>query len=280
MQKWISQLFLTSFIFLFSLSCFSWNAVGHMLVANIAYQNLKPNVKNKVDNLVSYIQKEYPNMKSFVYISTWPDAIRSQKIDMFSRWHYIDIPFSDDGTPIKNTIDTDNAVWAVTTMQQVITNNDANNFERARFLAFLVHIVGDLHQPLHAVSRISAQHPDGDQGGNLFHVRYHNQEVKLHHLWDIGVGDFDVDSNMNTINAMTETITAQYPENMFGKKIHDVNPQMWANESLENAKKYVYDTAENQSVTTEYVETGKKFSEQQVALAGYRLANLLNEMLG
>lgn len=263
-----------------SFSAYSWNSVGHMVVANIAYQHLKPNVQKKVDNLTSFLHKEYPEMESFVHISYWADAIRSQKIDTYTHWHYIDIPFSADGTELKNTIDTDNAVWAVNAIEQVVKNDRANNYERARFLAFLVHIVADLHQPLHTTTRITAAHPDGDRGGNLFHVRFHGDNVSLHKVWDEGVGEFNTSDKIDNINTLSATITKMYPENSFGNKAKDVDPDHWSKEGFEIAKKYVYNTAEDQPVSTAYIENGRKTSEQQAALAGYRLANLLNTLLG
>ena len=102
----------------------------------------------------------------------WPDTLRGQKIELYTRWHYTNLAFSADGTPLKNTVDTDNAVWAINHLLPIIGNTKANRFERARSLAFLVHIVGDLHQPLHSITRISAAHPEGDHGGNLYFIKY------------------------------------------------------------------------------------------------------------
>lgn len=265
------------FLMVFSGSIFAWNSVGHMVVANIAYQHLKPNVQKKVDGLVGYLHQEYPDMQTFSQMSYWADSLRGQKIETFTHWHYIDIGFSVDGTPVKNITDSDNAVWAINNISQVVKNHDANNFERARFLAFLVHIVADIHQPLHTVARVSAAHPEGDKGGNLFSVKYQNQKMTLHHLWDIGVGEFDVAPS--SVTTLAATISNQYPEINFGKKSTDLNPENWAKEGSQTAKESVYNTQEDQPVSTGYIQNGKKVSDQQVALAGYRLAHLLNQLL-
>jgi len=259
---------------------FAWNAVGHMVVANIAYQHLKPDVREKVDTLVTYMQQQYPDMSAFVHISYWPDAIRYQKIETFTHWHYIDVAFSDDGTQLKNLIDSDNAVWALKNIEMVVNNEGANPYERVRFLSFLTHIVGDLHQPLHTVSRISAALPDGDRGGNDYYVFYNDTKVNLHHLWDIGVGEFDGDTSQSHINAITQSIISRYPESYFATQVNQLDPESWVKEGMNNAKQYVYDTPQNQTVTSEYIEKGKEVSEQQAALAGYRLAKILNKLLG
>src|SRR3990167_4434770 len=96
-------------------SAFAWYSLGHMAIAQIAYQNLKPDVRDKVNALLVYFNKEYPDT-SFLQMAAWPDKIRGQKIETFTHWHYIDNAFSPDGTPLKNLIDTDNAIWALGNM--------------------------------------------------------------------------------------------------------------------------------------------------------------------
>lgn len=267
----------------FPLSSFAWNALGHMLVAKIAYQELTPQVRDKVDDIVSYLHQEYPEMATFVNIAYWPDAIRGQKIETYTHWHYIDNAFTLDGTPLKNLVDTDNAVWAFTNIENVVQNNRANPHERARFLSFLVHITADLHQPLHTVSLISALHPDGDKGGNAYRVRVGKNDVdaiNLHKLWDEGLGEFSGSQNIADAATIAASITARYPKNSFdATQLNDLKPEDWAKEGMQNAKQYVYTTPENQVVSNEYIDAGKHISEQEIALAGYRLAALLNTLL-
>lgn len=259
---------------------FAWNALGHGVIANIAYTHLKPEVKNKVDNLVAYFHTEYPAMSTFPQAADWPDEVRAQRITTYTHWHYIDIPFSNDGTALKDVKDTDNAVWAINSIQDVVKNNKANPYEHARFLAFLAHIVGDLHQPLHTVTQFSHAHPDGDKGGNLYTVRYHGERRNLHYIWDQGLGAFAGDNSTEHVNELTDTLTAHYPETMFGDRVQDMNPEDWAKEGVENAKKYAYSTPAGQAPNEMYLENGQKIAEQQAALAGYRLAFMLNQLLG
>jgi hypothetical protein len=273
---------LALFVTLFPLQTFAWNAVGHMVVANIAYERLKPEVRAKVDKMTMDLAKEYPNITQFQQLAPWPDSLRSQRIETYTHWHYIDKAFSTDNTPLKDLNDSDNVVWALKQIIPVVGNNAVNPYERARFLAFLVHMTGDIHQPLHTTSRISAQHPNGDQGGNQFTVLAKGNHLRgnnLHSLWDGGVGVVDVDSTKENIEAVTRSITKHYPESYFGDKIHDLKPEDWANEGFEVATKVVYNTPENQAPNTNYIETGKQTAEQRLALAGYRLAELLNQAL-
>jgi hypothetical protein len=274
--------FILSFFFtLLPINSYSWNAMGHMVIANIAYNNLTPEARTKVDQLVGTLNKEYPEMSTFLHLAYWPDAIRSQRIETFTHWHYIDLPYSIDGTKVRDdVIDTDNAVWAINRIQVVVKNQRANPYDRARFLSFLTHIVGDLHQPLHTVTLFSAEHKNGDKGGNMYHVKYANKSMNLHSLWDSGVGSF-IDKGRTTDHAkeLALTIMQLYPASSFGERVNDLDAGSWSKEGLENAKKYVYTTPENQPPSTIYLTTGKQLSEQQAALAGYRLANLLNTLL-
>ena len=231
----VFQGFMLIILSVLAITSFAWNATGHMVIAEIAYQRLEPSVRDKVDRLVASLHEEYRYISSFQQLAYWPDMIRSQKIETYTHWHYIDIPFSTDGSVLKNIIDTDNAVWALQHIQKVVKNARANPYERARFLAFMIHIVGDLHQPLHTVSNITAAYPDGDQGGNLYFIRYNNKRVNLHKVWDEGVGVFQNASRFSDVNELVRNITTRYPENYFGERGANTNFDAWALEGMVNA---------------------------------------------
>jgi hypothetical protein len=270
------------FFLLFSaMQVYAWNAGGHMLVGEIAYQNLDAPVKAKVDKILGDLHKEYPYVQDIHEAAAWPDGLRSQKIEIFTHWHYVDTAFSSDGTPLKNITDTDNAVWALNKIMPIVQNNRANWSERSRFLAFLIHFVGDIHQPMHAASQISAQNPDGDKGGNLFSlgagIAKHGKN--LHGLWDSGLGEFQNKMDSDGVKAMAKQITTAYPKAFFTTRLDNLSPQDWANESFLIAKCDAYDTLPNQKPSEKYLAKNRELAKQQVALAGYRLASLLNRLL-
>lgn len=273
------KLFLISFIFLSS-PTFAWWDVGHKLVAKIAYSQLKPEVKTEVDKLVLVLAKDYPEITDFSDIAPWPDELRKQKIEAYTHWHYIDTPFSLDGTPITTAPDTDNADWAITQIEPVVKNANANPSERARFLAFLVHIVGDLHQPMHNVSLVSKNHPHGDDGGTLYTIldpKDASKTISIHSLWDSNNGELAGETHPD-IAKIYNTIISQYPESYFGNKVHDLSPQHWTEEGVLLSKDVVYTTNENETPNAAYMSLMNKTVYQQIALAGYRLANLLNTL--
>lgn len=261
------------------LTSFSWNALGHRVIANIAYQHVNQDVRDKIDKLVAYLHQEYPTMGTYDLLATWPDSIRGQRVYAYSHWHYIDIGMSTDGTPLKNMIDDDNAVWALNTIRSVISNEHANPYERARFLAFFTHIVGDLHQPLHTVTNFTAKRPNGDIGGNLFYVKYKGKRMSLHQLWDGGVGVLEGSNSATQVDIISAQISSEYPESYFGEKINDLDYNDWTDEGLSNAREYVYNTLENQELSNDYPVIGGLIAEKQIALAGYRLSEILNLIL-
>lgn len=275
-----AKYFLIPILYIFLISpctVFSWNATGHQIIAKIAYDHLRPSVRDKVDSLVDDMNQQYANMKSFLDLAVWPDLIRRQKIETYTHWHYVDMAFSTDGTPLKNLIDTDNALWAVKKISPIVKNNKANPYERSRFLAFYAHIVGDLHQPLHTVSYMASRFPDGDQGGNAYKVIYRNQKRNLHYVWDSGVGAFD--SSHADVEALANQLMTKYPESHFEGRENVLQPEVWVEEGMVNAKEYVYTTPCDGVVSEEYIQAGKVIAEQQVVLAGYRLAKLLNQVI-
>ncbi len=279
MKHSLKVIFCFAFTFFCPFVAYAWNAFGHMVVASIAYQRLTPDVREKIDYLVTFLRQEYPSMNSFLEISYWPDAIRMQKIEAYTHWHYIDNGFSNDGTPVNLVLDTDNAVWAINTIEPVVKNSRANPYERVRFLSLLTHIVGDLHQPLHTVTYVSANTPKGDMGGNLYFIRYHDEKINLHRLWDGGVGLLEKNPVPEEVNAAANLIISHYPENFFGKRVNDLKPEDWVREGMDLAKTSVYNTPENQTPSPDYIEANQKLAEQQMALAGYRLAKILNQLV-
>lgn len=148
------------------LNSYAWNAAGHKVVAQIAYDNLSPKAKDMCYKYLRSHRYNTPN-SSFVSASTWMDDIRWREVYWYDVMHYIDIPFSSDGTrlpPVEST----NAIKAIKQARAVLTSKKTTPSDKKLALRMLIHIAGDIHQPLHAVTHVSAQHPKGDLGGNLF----------------------------------------------------------------------------------------------------------------
>ncbi|WP_133135579.1 S1/P1 nuclease [Legionella rowbothamii] len=259
--------------FVCSFNTFAWWDSGHRLVALIAYNNLDSESQRKFNELTQTLRRDYPKAN----LATWPDAIRKNSIEAYTHWHYIDMAYSSDGSPTEVSVDTDNAVWALAQINHVLSNKDVPLSERARFTSFLVHITGDLHQPLHAISRSNKELPQGDQGGNLFWVkdpRHPESLITLHALWDSSFGLFK-DLSDEQIQRIAQEITNTYPRDYFSNQELNAPPQVWAQESYSLAKNWVYATIENEVPTLEYQQQSQELIKQRIALAGYRLTLLL-----
>lgn len=282
--SWFNSL--STFLFLsltFFLSpVFAWNETGHMLVAKIAYEKLKPAARTKVDRLVNYLHQEYDDINTFPQAAVWPDKLRwQQRLDVYTHWHYIDQPLvREGGNPNVNIIDSDNALWAIDKIRSFITNEKANPYERARFLALLVHIVSDIHQPLHTVALVTPTFPEGDHGGNDYIVSYRNKKTNLHKIWDDGVGGFELSFSADEAELVSQAnlISSRYPCSFFAERLRQSDVKQWIKEGLTIADTIVYSTPQNQPVSSAYVKKGNQVAEQQVALAGCRLANMLNQL--
>lgn len=112
-------------------------------------------------------------------------------MELWNDWHFIDKPYVEDGTfPTLNyTALTLNAINLVKTSVSVLsTNVNKTTAERALFARYLVHVIGDIHQPLHSVSLFNATFPKGDRGGNDIKVTLPNgtANFNLHAFWDAG----------------------------------------------------------------------------------------------
>lgn len=275
----IKLLFL--FLFLFPLQAFAWNAMGHRVIAQIAYDHLTPKAKARANQLIGYLANAYPYSSNFQTAAVWADSLRNDDVNAFNSWHFYDEGVSFDGTPVQPT-PTPNLVWAVNQCLIVLKSPNSNQFEKAFFLRFLMHLTGDATQPLHCADLYSKQFPHGDHGGNLFPI-INSQFQDLHPFWDDGLGLLSHNCQgypykSAQANCIANEIQTRYPESYFGANAQDFNPQDWVNQSHALAVNFAYKIQPNTAPSPAYIKQGQAIAEQQLAIAGYRLANLLNQL--
>jgi hypothetical protein len=190
-------------------------------------------------------------------------------------WHYIDFPFSDDSTPVLAP-DDPNALTQI----RVFTNTlrgSADDDIKSYDLVWLLHLVGDAHQPLHATQRFSRQLTGGDSGGNEEKVCVSLVcDLKLHGFWDGLLGDRgtpeDAIARAAQLPAADTNLTAV------------ADPKTWFEASFALAKQSVYTPAIGDghgpfTLDADYQAKASEIARCQAALAGARLANLLNSAL-
>src|ERR1700753_740913 len=281
-------------------SAFAWHDMGHMIVGQIAYLRLTPAAKTKVDSLfvtpqgkrpLIFLGSGYYNAETCEKtcvpgtIAVWMDDFRGDSLnDSYAAWHYVDIPFFD-GVPARADAgpETENALarinWAIASLRHGTTGKDRTD---AELVGFLFHLVGDVHQPLHAVARVTAAPPDGDQGGNLFKIQMPPDAhiSNLHAFWDAAGGAFGFTSPKRPLDqagrerilALAQEITKEDPADSM-PEANDLDPHTWVMESNALARQVAYaNIKEGETPSKAYTEEAQKVSRKRLALAGYRLA--------
>src|SRR5438552_1827271 len=233
-------------------SVLAWHDTGHMVIASIAYPRLSAAAKTQVDRLLKIPLVGDPEKYDFVSASCWADDLKRKiKDHRYDAWHYIDLPFSADGTPGLQP-DKENVVWAINQAMATLKNPNSPDLEKARQLRFLLHFAGDVYMPLHCVSRFSKAHPKGDRGGNDFPIQWNNRRTNLHFFWDTAAGLFKevkrpmMQEDQTLISNWAKQITASYPPSKF-KEVSDMDVSHWAKEGLVACKTFVYSLPEGQN---------------------------------
>lgn len=128
----------------------------------------------------------------FVECAGWPDKLKVLSASEFNSWHYVDIPYLTTNSS-NSSIPGDalNVTVKLSNIFSTLSHNPADKvgrgkaiFGQSMMMRFAVHLMGDIHQPLHCTSRFSKEHPDGDLGGNDVTVRLNGRKTDLHSVWD------------------------------------------------------------------------------------------------
>ena len=268
---------------------FGWGAAGHMMTAQIAFNRLNPKARAMAIELLAIeINPSAVTAKStdFVNASHWADDLRPfPEFDSFKALHFIDKPFPP-GAHLPE-VDPENIVKALEDNVNILkTSTDKN--AQAQALRFIIHFVGDIHQPLHCTTRVTGANPDGDRGGNLFKIKIlKNGQLKdsnLHSYWDGGIGVFPPSGDnfappplAKVIRAANQARAAN-PANNPALKLDDpFNFNAWADESFALGRTVVYRGIQSgRKPTPGYNNRALRVARQRVAWGGYRLAALLN----
>jgi hypothetical protein len=260
----------------------AWNATGHEVIASIAWKQLNPAVKAQIEKLLDFNEA---SLGKFYEAAVWADDTRSSAN---GPWHYIDLYFRKDGKSTNLVPDKENVVWAIDRFSGILADKSKPAATRAEALKYLLHFVGDIHQPLHCVALVSDQFPQGDRGGNLYAVeprtgagrRPHN----LHYLWDDGGGLFPrIDRPLSAegvkeVDRIASSLSPG-PQGAFRAVTRVTDPMKWAIEGQALAKSVVYATPDGQTPTGDYIKSVQATTRIRAMTAGARLAFLLNRLL-
>ena len=246
-------------LFMYCLPVFGWGSRGHEVIANIANVHLSKRAEKEVRKLL--------DGHTMVYYCIWMDEIRNDSVYAFTRtWHYANV----DKGKTYETQDKQPEGDVVTALELSINqlkNKNQPDSVRSMYLKFLIHLVGDIHCPMHAGRAV-------DRGGNDFSVIWKKEKTNLHRVWD-GLLISDA-KNWSSIE------WAIYIDIVMDKKrqkaIEAGTPLDWFNETVAIADGIYENTKENQEIPQAYTRKYTPVIEEQFLKAGYRLAGLLNEI--
>jgi hypothetical protein len=320
----------------------AWNDAGHMLIARIAWLRMTPAERAKVTDLLkqhphyeSYLTDKCPTDVSrdewaFLRAATWSDYIRppktmeSEKVATHERhkfhrgpWHYVNFPYkagqTESALPAEALPNETNILKEIETSQKVVqkllkfdpgaVSDVSHEANRAVRVCWLFHLIGDLHQPLHAVAlvdeKLFPEGDHGDQGGNLLAVRpdAKAKPQRLHSYWD---GILGYDSRFSSVCDFADLLSRDptlAPDKLEELVAHKT-PRDWAAESYAAAKTHAYldgkfprvpyadvdakkvDADDVPAVSTFDGANSRTLARRRMVLAGNRLAETLKTALG
>lgn len=271
--------------------CSGWWCGGHMLVAMLALRSglMTPETIQKANSTLNALGMNslYPQSPEFVSAACWADDLKAQRENMESNMHYINLPVIAPGYTGKiPTVDATNGPWAISQANTTVGTPLSTALDKARTTRFLIHFVGDMHQPLHAANYFSDKFTSGDQGGNLWKISdptYHM--TNLHSLWDSGVGSWQTDpdrplnaSSWDWLEKTADSLMAENPASSpsIAPLLLDTRTMNWATEAVAIAQDFVYTAPQAPTnIPADYYPKGQTICRRQIAIAGYRLALLL-----
>lgn len=262
--------FAISAILLMPAQCWAWGAEGHRIVAAIAADELTPAARRQVAELLGTDDAA----AGMVAVSTWADEIRRQRPNT-APWHFVDIPAQSAGYDPRRDCQRDECVVAqIERDARIVGDRQLAAAVRAEALRFLIHFIGDVHQPLHDAD-------NGDRGGNRVQVVLGRRHTNLHAVWDVDI--------VRALGRDPEEVAARLENEITPaeKRAWSAgNATQWANEAHQIARTEIYGPIIGHGgtdapivLTLQYARQESSIAAQQLEKAGVRLAAALNTVL-
>ncbi|MGE0587725.1 MAG: S1/P1 nuclease [Cyclobacteriaceae bacterium] len=249
---------ITVLVFLISYStAYPWGATGHRVVGEVASQYLNAKAKKKLTDLLMG--------ESLAMAGTWMDEVRSnRKYDYMTDWHWVTIP---EGTNYADTEKNPNGdiIEAIDRMIKKLKSGGLTKTDEAESLKVLIHLVGDIHQPLHVGT-------GDDRGGNDTKVKWMGRSSNLHRVWDSDI----IDETKLSYTEMAAGLIR--PTKSEVTKLQRSTVLDWAKESMA-LRKQVYEIGDSE-LGYDYSYHNLDKVERRLMEAGIRLAGILNSIYG
>jgi S1/P1 Nuclease len=241
---------------------YGWGEEGHRVIVRIAESRVTPAV-------AAQIQATLNPGESLEDLASWADEIRQSRPETAS-WHFVDIPLNSAGLDMSRDCPQGNCVVAkIEEFRSQWQNPALSQAKRREALLFLVHFVGDLHQPLHCEN-------NNDKGGNEVPVEFLGSHTNLHGLWDSGLFR-TLPGEDELLATLEQAITPDRAAAWWSGTV-----EQWAGESFALAQSTAYGLlptvgkGETVSLDSWYSLMAQPVVEEQLEKAGFRLAAILN----
>ena len=240
-----------------------WGVEGHRLAVRLAGGMLTPAARLEIGRTLG------PG-ESLAALASWADDVRNYRKET-DPWHYVYIPLDSTGFDRRRDCPRGDCIIAkIAEFRSEWRNPALSDSKRREALLFLIHLVGDLHQPLHCAD-------NHDKGGNDVHVVFFHRSTNLHAVWDYGLLDH-MPPEEKQFSAMRAMITSERAAQWSRGTVED-----WADESFHIARSVAYadlpriSGSQPQRLGQAYQFAAEPIVRQQIAKAGVRLAMILNE---
>ncbi len=239
---------------------FAWLDKGHRIVALIAQANLTAEARKKIAEIL-------PGDMTLADAAVWPDN-EGRGVRDFNPLHYVSIPEDAGGydqgrdCPERNCM-----VEALKWFSTVIADKNAPIMAKRLALCYVAHLVGDMHQPLHAGRA-------GDRGGVDISVSYRGATTNLHFFWDTNLVELETGTEQEIARRLIANLTEE-----LRLKWSTGDPTQWTNESLKLVRSHAYNIGPSNELSDDYVEKARPIVRIRLTQAGLRLAWLLNTAL-
>lgn len=290
----------------------AWDDTGHKVSAFIAWQQMSPQAKEKAVKLLlaapedSHLgvyflsgsrSREARELELFMIASTWADIIRNRdfkvRYEKYHRgpWHYADIFWKQNGSAAERLEKRGDgeAITKLYDFEKNLQDDSLSDAEKAVDLAWFLHVAGDVHNPLHNASRVTESEPEGDSGGNRFLLSPDGateNRVNLHSYWDSilrrNVPRENDACDSDYVSALAEKITKKHPLTAMKSRLKLGDYREWNNEGFGFLSTTVYtnELKRSELPSKKYQKRAFAVGQEQIALAGYRMAETLNRIFG
>lgn len=235
-----------------------WYALGHRIIARIAEDRLTPRAAAAV--------REFLGGQSMAEASSWADQIRGRRRET-SPLHYVNIPLEATGYDSAQHCPRRCIISAIENDRRILADPATSDIERAEALRFLIHFIGDLHQPLHVSD-------NSDRGGNTTQVQFFGKGTNLHEVWD---GRLIERTGLDEFQYLDRLKQQMGSLDLAGFERGSVVD--WAMEGHRLAVESAYRFPRNRQLAGPYEEANLPIVELAMIKAGVRLAKVLNDAL-